>query len=584
MAFQTPLKIVEVLEAIRRREYFLPMIQREFVWDTDQIERLFDSLMREYPIGSFLFWQVESETTPSFKFYEFIRDFHERDALHNPIANVPEGQRVTVILDGQQRLSALNIGLQGSHAKKIPRLRRANPEAYPKKHLYLDLLNVNLQASVEELAYTFRFLEDRVARDETATGAHLWFRVGDILGMPTNRHLREYTQGLGLGEPQIWSCLDVLDRLQAVVHRDQSINHYLEKSQDIDKVLNIFIRVNEGGTPLSYSDLLLSVATAQWVDRDARQEIHSLVDSMNRTGHGFAFSKDRVLKAALVLGEFPDIKFKAVNFNRPNMIQIEQKWDEIKGGLEIAVRLLADFGYSSETLSSENVLIPIAYYAKRRTLRTNYLNSSRFTDDRARIRSFATRSLLKGGIWTGAVDPILTKTRDLITDLGSERFPLQEIEAELARQRKSLTFADDELEALLDISYANRRKSFMVLSLLYSTIDVRREFHVDHVFPRSRFTKRQLVASGVAEALAEEYISRVNQLPNLQLLEGPYNQDKSDVLPHEWLARQYPDQAARNHYQEIHDLQDLPEDLVAFLNFFEQRKKRMEEKLRRALT
>ena len=44
-----------------------------------------------------------------------------------------------------------------------------------------------------------------------------------------------------------------------------------------NKVLDIFVRVNSGGTPLSYSDLLLSMATNQWQDRDAREEVRTLV-------------------------------------------------------------------------------------------------------------------------------------------------------------------------------------------------------------------------------------------------------------------------------------------------------------------
>ena len=59
MAFQTPITIYKALGSIECSEYVLPAIQREFVWEPPKIVRLFDSLMRGYPIGSFLFWQVE---------------------------------------------------------------------------------------------------------------------------------------------------------------------------------------------------------------------------------------------------------------------------------------------------------------------------------------------------------------------------------------------------------------------------------------------------------------------------------------------------------------------------------------------
>ena len=65
-----------------------------------------------------------------------------------------------------------------------------------------------------------------------------------------------------------------LDRLHRIVHVEQCVAYYEETSQNLDRVLNIFIRMNSGGTTLSYSDLLLSIAVAQWETKDARHEIH----------------------------------------------------------------------------------------------------------------------------------------------------------------------------------------------------------------------------------------------------------------------------------------------------------------------
>jgi uncharacterized protein with ParB-like and HNH nuclease domain len=86
MAFQVPITVKEAISKIHSKTYLLPAIQREVVWDTAQIERLFDSLMRDYPIGSFLFWMVKRKQTGKYQFYEFIRDYHERDHRHNPKA------------------------------------------------------------------------------------------------------------------------------------------------------------------------------------------------------------------------------------------------------------------------------------------------------------------------------------------------------------------------------------------------------------------------------------------------------------------------------------------------------------------
>jgi uncharacterized protein with ParB-like and HNH nuclease domain len=110
--------IKDALDAIHKHDYVLPAIQREFVWKPQQIERLFDSLMQKYPFGTFLFWQVEPQTAVSFQFYDFMREYHERDAAHCAPLGAQPGHPVTAVLDGQQRLTALNIGFRGSMATR----------------------------------------------------------------------------------------------------------------------------------------------------------------------------------------------------------------------------------------------------------------------------------------------------------------------------------------------------------------------------------------------------------------------------------------------------------------------------------
>ena len=119
MAFQTPITIRKALGAIERREYVLPAIQREFPWWPEQIECLFDSLMQGYPIGSFLFWMVRRDSIEKHKFYDFMLDYHERDNAHCASIGSVTRDEITAVLDGQQRLTALNIGLRGSYADKL---------------------------------------------------------------------------------------------------------------------------------------------------------------------------------------------------------------------------------------------------------------------------------------------------------------------------------------------------------------------------------------------------------------------------------------------------------------------------------
>ena len=131
MAFQTPITIRDALTRIHDRDYALPAIQREFVWSQDQICALFDSLMRGYPIGAFLFWEVQEESVSQYNWYEFITHYHQRDNPHcHELTMADRSRGVTAVLDGQQRLTALNIGIFGSYAEKLPRLWWNNPALF----------------------------------------------------------------------------------------------------------------------------------------------------------------------------------------------------------------------------------------------------------------------------------------------------------------------------------------------------------------------------------------------------------------------------------------------------------------------
>ena len=100
--YQTGRTIAKTLDQIHRLDLVLPAIQREFVWRSEQIGRLFDSLMQGYPFGTFLYWQVGAENSGKFKFYNFVLDYHERDNPHCPRLGPLPDKQLTAVLDGQR--------------------------------------------------------------------------------------------------------------------------------------------------------------------------------------------------------------------------------------------------------------------------------------------------------------------------------------------------------------------------------------------------------------------------------------------------------------------------------------------------
>lgn len=567
--------IEDAVNAIAKNEFVLPAIQREFVWRPEQIEKLFDSLMQGYPFGTFLFWKVEPANAATFKFYDFVRNYHEKSGAHCPELGTLRGRQVTAVLDGQQRLTALNIGLRGSMAWRLKGKRRNNPHAYPKRKLYLDLLG---QAAEDDTGtiYRFKFLDEEAA---AAGGSTFWFPVGDILDLEDGSAIHEVIEERDLEKEERKKAYNALDRLRTVIRLEPLISYYEEKSQHLDRVLNIFIRLNSGGTVLSYSDLLLSIAVAQWTNVDARSEIHGLVDEINEIGAGFAFDHDFVLKAGLMLADISSVGFKVDNFTAKNMAILEERWKNIRKAIIMAVELAASFGLSSTNLRAESSILPIAYYLYRKAPRNSYLTTAKWSDDREAIRFWLIRSLLKpSGIWGSGLDTLLTALREVIQKHGDGGFPADKLARRMAQRGKPLSFDEEEVEELLEMRYSDSR-TFLLLSLLFSFVDLRNQFHVDHVFPISRFSPKKLKAAGYEREEGDNLRWLADTVPNLQLLDGPMNNEKRAQLPADWLRFAYTSRIAQKDYCTKHRLGDLPESINEFEAFAEARHAAIREML-----
>jgi uncharacterized protein DUF262 len=573
--YQTGGTIKETLKAVQSSAYVLPAIQREFVWKPEQIARLFDSLMQGYPFGTFLYWKVEKANSSLYKFYGFVCNYHEKNSSHCPQLPTFHSSDLTAVLDGQQRLTALNIGLNGSMAWRIPYKWKNNPDAYPVRHLYLDLLADRRDSTESGERYRFEFLtEDRAASSDPN---ECWFKVGDILGMRSGPAMLVWLNAR-LQQENTTQAFTTLDQLYQVVHNKNLISFYEEKSQDLEKVLNIFIRMNSGGTVLSYSDLLLSIAVAQW-SGDARTEIHTLVDELNATGNGFNFSQDLALKAGLMLAEIGKVGFKVENFNRENMEILEKRWPYVKSSLKVAVQLLASFGFNEKTLRADSAILPVAYYICHRQLDSNYITKSSYASDRAAIRTWLTRSLLKAsGIWGSGLDTLLTDLRETIRKHGANGFPGDKLQSVMGRRGKSLLFTDEEINELVEMQYGDKRL-FPMLALLFPFVDVRNLFHIDHVFPLSRFTTSRLKKAGILDDEIDDFQEMVNGLPNLQLLEGSQNIEKLATMPADWIRTVFLTESSRTNYGKNHLLGTIPESLTELRTFYTTRREALRSRI-----
>lgn len=525
---------------------FLPAIQRPYVWKPEAIIGLFDSLMQGYPISSFLFWSVEPENRRRWTVYKFQEQHRHGDSWNEKVE--PDGRTIVFVLDGQQRLTSMLIGLRGSFTQRERYARKSSAASYRANHLYLDLFkDPTVHEEDDEITanrYAFKFSDVAPRSDHR----RLWIRVGDVLDLEGEDALSEYGDRLFANVPDRASEADLevaernLRRLHELVWRDEAVSYYTEKVQDLDRVLAIFIRANEGGTKLSKADLLMSVVTTTWGENWVRDEILGLVNRLNKEmGAEFSFDKDLVMRACLVIPDLPAV-YNVANFTAKNMEVIRQEWDVIRASLEGAVALTARFGLNARSLSSMNVLIPIAYYLSK--IDGHRLDGTSQFDvvNRERIRRWLFSSLFNGA-FGGNSDQTIGVCRDTIREnmRFSRDFPLQQLADDMrSRRGRYLAFDDEGIRKLLDTNYGQRHTS-LALGMLYDGQQWRTSrYHVDHIIPQALLTEKALREQGVPGPKIERIRESLNRIGNLQLLVDRENISKSDINFATWLRTRDP--------------------------------------------
>ncbi len=537
------------------RNTFLPAIQREYVWNPAQVEKLFDSIMCGYPISSFLFWKIREEKKKDWTSYEFIKDF-DQERPHNKEANLDGvNQDVYLVLDGQQRITSINIALRGTYRFFYRRWRTTK--------LYLNLLWDKGDDNPEEMTYQFLFKEDEQPLSRT-NYPQLWYHVGDILNYDDAEDAKDSIENklASFDEESKKKARKMISKLFSVVNVSQNINYYEEKSDDYDKVLEIFIRTNTGGQKLEYSDILLSTATAKWRTLNAREEINKFTDEINKIGTGYNFGKDFVMKGAMYLTENLPIQYKLSSFTKKNLECIEDHWDDIKEAIANSVQLINRYGFTDKNLVARLVLLPVAQYLQGK--HNGYLTSSNQKDveDQKNIQKWVIMMLLKG-VLGSATDNKLNIMRPVVRAT-TDYFPYVELSKEL---KIEMTFNDMEIENLLNNNYGTRY-SYLILSLLYPGRDWKdKKYNEDHIYPQNEFKIKNLRAKGYDDATIKKYQACYNSILNLELLDDSENKSKNAKPFDVWLKDRDNNFTERHHIPEMDDY-----SLNHFLEFIQNRK------------
>ncbi|WP_128052702.1 GmrSD restriction endonuclease domain-containing protein [Helicobacter pylori] len=412
-------------------------------------------------------------------------------------------------------------------------------------------MNLKHQPNMDNPEDNYRF--EFHAKTPENDKEHFWFKVGDILELES---VWNYANEHGLKDNE----LGLLEKLNKAFHDKQLISFFEETEKNLNKVLNIFIRVNSGGVKLSYSDLLMSILTASF-SSDIRTKMNGLVDTLKDRGFS-NMGQDQVLKTCLLLiGK--DTTFELKNFNKKNIKEIEYNWEKITESIYNAAKLLKNFGYAGY-LGSAYILSSLAYFY--------FLNSKMNENDEKQARKFVHNAQITS-YFTPSTDTKLSAIAHSI----KEARTFEAFNHNLAKhQTWPLKITNDAIEDI--VCSSSDARVFPILQILYPNLNYKTTtFHIDHIYPKSKFKKEN-------KKLNQDFYGWRDYLFNLQLLEGAENSAKKDKDPEVWLKEEYKNEKAIEEYKRKNYIDPTLElEWENIKDFREKREKVIIEKLKEVL-
>ncbi len=584
-------KICDMIDDIESGKLVLPAMQRNFVWSENKVCDLFDSIIRDYPIGTFLFWEVTPDIVRKYAFNTFITEYNEQ------ISNIQRGNRVVNpnrseyvgVLDGQQRITSIYVGLKGKYRTKRKGKRRTSEDAYVDRYLCLNILN----QSIEDGHYQFAFQPvDKIDRyfipDDIEETEEYWVKVGDVFNNnfdPSDYMDLTVDPNNALNPTVRRTARKMLEKMKTAFYEKNVVSYYPAKNQSLLQVVDIFVRVNSGGEKLSASDLMLSVATGSQTDEDihiklqnAIEKISSATSSTDDTG--FVADKELILTAGLLFTNASSLSLKkAENYEQHRISEILSHWDDIVDALFNAARYIERIGFIGRKLTSKNLILPIAYYLYKNNLNDAHRSSSsvRAIKDRVLIRQWLLRAMINS-IFRDGIGATLISIRNIIDRSKHDYFPLDDLMA--ASSKRSLKITGDTIDDILQYRYGDGRILPLLCELQKAPAD--RIYHIDHIWAQALMKSKKEVrklAPVLTDTQRESFRLNCDYLANLQLLEPTQNQEKNDRLFDEWSGTVHPD--ATDRYYTDNCIPNVSFDFDNFTEFFDERskllKKRIEE-------
>ena len=500
----------ELVDKVQQGEIRLPELQRGVVWNGAKVRNLLDSLYRGYPSGTILTWETDETVS--------TREFGVEQDLEN-------NHRYQLLLDGQQRLTALSAVVRGVPIKVKDRVQ-------PITVLFnLDHQEDALeQSEISDTEFDDDELEPDVPEDDSKPEhnetfalhssrlANLpnWVSVTEALQATSDATILRKAQVSSLDDPRYERYSARLERLRDIIKYKYRVD-ILDRSKSYEEVTDIFVRVNSSGTILRGSDLALAQITARW--RDSLSRFLAFAEKTKRDGYDLDMAIHLKALVAMATGQ---TRFRHIG--RASTEDLQNGWARATQGIEFAINFLRSNVRADSPifLSSPFIVVALAAYG-------DYHNYSVSSSEAERLRSWVLAASIKGrysGASETALDLDITSIRD-------------EKGAEGLTQLLRTQFARLTIESIELVGATSRSPHYRTMFLAFRESNAKDwedgvVIDVNHSGAKNRIESHHIFPQDLLEGKFPK--GEINDLSNLAFVSSRKNKKLGTTPPEQYLG------------------------------------------------
>lgn len=544
------------MQNIDNGKYVMPAFQRQYVWNMEQIEKLWDSILLDYPIATFLFWNVnEDNITWDTYFCNFLKTviFDSRKQADNnnyELSSINTKISDTAILDGQQRLTSIYLSLYGTAYIREKHARKRSKGGNLAK-LVIELNNKETTEEYNSKKYDIKF------SDKCGSLSSSQFEIRKILDSEfqnketRNIAINKIVQNIPIESQEY--AQNILNKLCSKIYDEKLIRYTEILNMQQEDALEMFVRFNSGGKALKPSEITMSILEAYWPS--ARREFgKTLTDSFED------FSTDFIIRTALML--FGNVEKTTIN--KQIAEDLKNNWNALKNALKNLKIFLEQSKINISRFSgSWTVLIPIVY---------SLYKSHEWEKNSKAMQKYLIRVVLFTYFRAGTKGK-LKKLQNKIKEYDYS------ITMDMLDSIYELKVTDSKIEDILNSEKGSNIAGEALYYLSHNWLNKSFKYEQDHLHPCERFSDDNRKPTSIKFEEWKEWKGNRNRLPNLHLLEGRSNASKSDMSLNDYV-NDMNDEQKRLFYERTFIRPGISLEIDNFGRFYTERKNTLAKKIR----